>query len=1553
MAGEYGGVMQVVSGVAQGDGYGRLERFLYAQHIAYLPGARDHQTARPGSATSTPHVFFYKAVVMWLVLAAAAAACCGGGVSGAAPCGGVLREPRGVLHTPGFPEDFPTPLRCRWILDSSGWPNSTLLVYLTQVFVTSGLTFAEYLHYEASLPQYQLGRRELLPEPGRAWLRSTRPYLVVEFALRSPEGARLRALGGLEAARGFNITYEAGTGALDPERSGACSAAQCSFSGHCYASADYSQFRCACFEGFSGEDCGLGPLCRSGQHSCRSEDDCRQLGSKVVRCRHQCLYDQPCEDSKTEMNTECGTEDCINECPYQQGDQPCKCDNATRVLTDRARYHATIRLANLTSVKHLLRHSSTTLQSALEKQIGRYLRSSLTNVTDLKLLEITSTAEVRFHFAAARLEGGRVRDLLNRLVERGRLGDFALLHTHIALRQQPTLFLAEVTSDPADGLVLVGQAFRLSCAALGSPSATFSWFKDGLPVDVTAATRDMSVRTLAADQSERRVSVLEVRAAHPLDDGVYTCQAVDWGSQQCRAARLRVLQPPRLRVFPRSIAARKGQNISIVCMAENDGVYEKYGYSWAKGKSLLRMSPGQEEWEDLYPMGSILNVYNIQRSAVYECSARGRLAGRGTGSSVEVLDGPAVPTCPAEQGLLGADWPDSAPHASSLVDCPPPYSGTASRACRLVAAGCAAWGEPDLSGCSDPQLARVARDFERLTLGYGGTTAAATLQRCLLHLQRSGPLLPGMGEPAVRLLGSAQRYLLDMPRPGGRPPEAREAFARAVDLLLGDGRSLRSDESLAQLQEAVQVHGATWASELPDAPPRWPDLESIVLDVARFDGAGPLHHRLPQASRRYPEWMTDELEVYIGPSNQGVKNGTITVTMAVYRNLSQFLPPRNTLRLGNAQELHYEIHSHVAVVDLRRDGRRIEAGDASFSASLRLERFPRPRDAAGWEPRCAAAELVGASRPWDLDACRSDPGAVRCRCSRPGAYAVLLTSRAAQDAGGAAGADRDREPHRVVLLGCACCLLQTVGTLLLLLPYWWRHRSCIVYLKLQCCTATSGAMGVFIYAVRDSIPKGNFPYVTSSLEVLLLIGMSSHLSKVLVVYTEVVQLSRVRCLKQTVSSIITVLPVLAVVSGHLAHGAAGRPLASWWLLIGTVVFNMFVTAAAVMALLFALLFCVAAQRLRLVSRKAAYENKSVACRLGFLNRAATILSSMVFMITSSICYINFHAKTYHYLFSLSSAMLGFIIFVCYIWKSETPVCIQLIKRIKFKETSQIKYTSKTSYSLFKLFAKQDGDVEVEGAPPWSSHTQAEDAELAQGLLMTESGHTRAPLPDLAPSTVETYVDSVNGSFIARDLTNSPRKEFGSQTDDPDLQDVVAKSGSFQYLGTVEVSPKQCPAGDKTVVTKVCVELGVITSHGCGVPPAAMSQPIPAIILCSVDVEPCSPDANAPPPETNFAQPATPQPREIPHRITTGDETDLGVHTPPSSVNNLVQETNSGGESTPQAESEDIDCMLNRISDDLDYLLNRNTAAVSDNRLPQTKGEQSAQGDGIGNSFHAR
>lgn len=48
---------------------------------------------------------------------------------------------------------------------------------------------------------------------------------------------------------------------------------------------------------------------------------------------------------------------------------------------------------------------------------------------------------MRFHFWGGKKDGSRVREILNRLVQRGRLGNISLVTTHLAVTQEPTLLL--------------------------------------------------------------------------------------------------------------------------------------------------------------------------------------------------------------------------------------------------------------------------------------------------------------------------------------------------------------------------------------------------------------------------------------------------------------------------------------------------------------------------------------------------------------------------------------------------------------------------------------------------------------------------------------------------------------------------------------------------------------------------------------------------------------------------------------------------------------------------------------------------------------------------------------------------------------------------------------------------------------------------------------------------------------------------------------------------------------------------------------------------------
>ncbi|KAH9641398.1 hypothetical protein HF086_012716 [Spodoptera exigua] len=73
-------------------------------------------------------------------------------------CGGQLKSPVGTITTPNFPNPFPVPIKCKWIIEHD-IVNGTISIYFTQQYTTSGLTFTEYMYYDES---YKLGERRAL-----------------------------------------------------------------------------------------------------------------------------------------------------------------------------------------------------------------------------------------------------------------------------------------------------------------------------------------------------------------------------------------------------------------------------------------------------------------------------------------------------------------------------------------------------------------------------------------------------------------------------------------------------------------------------------------------------------------------------------------------------------------------------------------------------------------------------------------------------------------------------------------------------------------------------------------------------------------------------------------------------------------------------------------------------------------------------------------------------------------------------------------------------------------------------------------------------------------------------------------------------------------------------------------------------------------------------------------------------------------------------------------------------------------------------------------------
>lgn len=144
---------------------------------------------------------------MLLVLWALLEMSCVGAAEVFRDCGGVLRGPRGVISTPGFPGPYPVPISCRWVLEAA--PRQRVALYLTQFYMREGVTVSEYLFYsdeQLNMGGTQIGSISSESEPTHVL--SNKPVMVIDFQVREAGNIHHRVLDLFLDVYGFNLTYE-------------------------------------------------------------------------------------------------------------------------------------------------------------------------------------------------------------------------------------------------------------------------------------------------------------------------------------------------------------------------------------------------------------------------------------------------------------------------------------------------------------------------------------------------------------------------------------------------------------------------------------------------------------------------------------------------------------------------------------------------------------------------------------------------------------------------------------------------------------------------------------------------------------------------------------------------------------------------------------------------------------------------------------------------------------------------------------------------------------------------------------------------------------------------------------------------------------------------------------------------------------------------------------------------------------------------------------------------------------------------------------------------
>ncbi|XP_053958786.1 uncharacterized protein LOC128863580 [Anastrepha ludens] len=310
-------------------------------------------------------------------------------------CGGVLKSRYGNIQTPNFPHKFSTPIECVWVIDASELPittsaaatatggggggaNISIIVYLTQLYVLGGLKFTEYMYYsdDYKVPAHRVFTLTEDDVTQVAWVQFSSQYLEIRFTMSSLDGTHLRALDRLLDVYGFNITYEV----QQEVKAYQCNTLQCRFLGHCYAKADYSSYYCSCFPGFSGPDCGRGPLCEDPHTNiCQNGGTCKHIGDAAITCHCPSGFKgTKCEIPEiNEITRGCTSNttssDCHKECDFERASEGVTLRKASKIIArnGKTRYEVTIRLgANLTAFYRNMdpeRRPSDHLPSLLER----------------------------------------------------------------------------------------------------------------------------------------------------------------------------------------------------------------------------------------------------------------------------------------------------------------------------------------------------------------------------------------------------------------------------------------------------------------------------------------------------------------------------------------------------------------------------------------------------------------------------------------------------------------------------------------------------------------------------------------------------------------------------------------------------------------------------------------------------------------------------------------------------------------------------------------------------------------------------------------------------------------------------------------------------------------------------------------------------------------------------------------------------------------------------------------------------------------------------------
>ncbi|KAF7283416.1 hypothetical protein GWI33_000645 [Rhynchophorus ferrugineus] len=1121
----------------------------------------------------------------------------------------------------------------------------------------------------------------------------------------------------------------------------------------------------------------------------------------------------------------------------------------------------------------------------------------------MNMVHYMSGADVTFQVYGPKKEEKKVKNVLNKWIDRGYIGNVTVSEKDNSIKT--VLSIQSVDINQA-GVIRENDEFILSCVARGSPSMTFRWFKDGLFMNLTYAKQKWIKLIKDPHVTDQYTALLAVERAQKYDEGKFTCQVEDFNIQQCMSKFVKVKRRPLVKIEPMSLTVKKGQSFTVKCvtMEENGGIGGKYTYSWTKNKELLPVRTEYEKYETLYPAGTILQVFRVEKDVTYSCLVQDSITSSEKVIHVHVLDREGVHTCPNETSY-DLIWPETAPDTDYVQECPKDFSGTVVRKCLLRDGRIPAWEKPDFSHCTYKTLGEVYDDFQQLKLGYAATSID-TLSEAFLEyvtVTQRGNLRPGEGARILTLVQEAQTFISQIKMSYATTGNITSRFYKVIDRVCSIPEALLRPQEVNLLQQVLFTQLKLSEFQLEEElGMKFFNVNLNTIDVTVFQ-QGPKQNifRVPISIKKIPKetWVS----VKITHQKEGKENelfGNI-----IYRNLSMFFPPKSFLRIKDGTEIQYQIFSQITTL------RPISQNASGSSEAAVAIDFRHGSDTSAtnatsadkWEIRCGYTDAKSLAYSWDIYRCQTknvDASVTRCLCPSYGSYVLLLILTQPEVT------ETPAEPHKFILI-CSFCvsiILTLVSTVCLGLSFALSKRSCLIVLKIQCSMSLFLCEMLFIIAIVTEPPQEYYMVFLTFLEMFLLLSISSHLSKLLIIFTELIQVPKPMTSKYTVVGIISGVPIITIFGNHLAYKTMDIDLKSWWMRENSLAFNIFIVVVSIITALFIFIYLSVVKKLRELMTSQEKHEKVIKRRISLIRRAGCIFFVLIGFSISSIVYINNEKIMWStYQFGAVNFVLGVVVTLCYIVKSEIG-----IRDIFIKEKRH-----------------SDGFFGVETAGPLQFMTKA-DAEMENQSGLRKQDIQQISLKTMEPLKVSvSRTQSISNAFesclqSSSNFCDVSVKETSTLRRDKSQHQIEPYSSSPPTFRKLQSNNTFSQSPD-ILSQKVCVELDLVASSICTSNPDIQ---IPKETVLKTEKK-----SEHKTVRIMFPPKVIITPDDAISRILDGDNSD-SERTQPDGHDEIIassEQTSSAcsNPSSPQHTSfpdDHLDGVLDSISHDLDYLLNR-------------------------------